>query len=115
MNLETAVAAIAHEVRQPLTGIATKTAAARRFLSREPPDIPRVQSILDEVTSAGFRTNEVIESVHALFRSTEQELRPVDVNDVTLEALQMLRKDLDDHGIIVEHEIDTGTAARHGS
>jgi len=101
MNLEAALAAIAHEVKQPLTGVAMKSVAARRFLSREPPDIARVQSILDEVTSAGFRANEVIESVRALFRSTDQEQRPVDVNDVTLEALQMLRKDFGDYGIMV--------------
>ena len=99
MNLEAALAAIAHEVRQPLTGISTKSAAARRFLSRAPPDIPRVQAILDEVTSAGFRTNEVIESVRALFQINDQEQSPVDVNAVTLEALQILRKDFEDHDI----------------
>ncbi|MGA7786896.1 MAG: MASE4 domain-containing protein [Xanthobacteraceae bacterium] len=105
LNLEVAVAAIAHEVRQPLTGIATMSAAARRFLSREPPDIPRVQAILDEVAGAGFRTNEVIESVRALFRSPEQDQHPVDLNGVTLEALQLLRRDFDDYGIIVSTEL----------
>jgi signal transduction histidine kinase len=105
MNLEAAVAAIAHEIRQPLTGIATKSAAARRFLSREPPDIPRVQAILDEVAGAGFRTNEVIESVRALFRSTEQDQRPVDLNNVTLEALQLLRRDFDNHDITLVTEL----------
>jgi signal transduction histidine kinase len=101
MNLEAAVAAMAHEVKQPLTGIATKSAAARRFLSRDPPDIARVQLIVDEVTSACFRTNEVIESVRALFRSSDHELRPVNVNDVVLEALQMLRDEFADHGIML--------------
>ena len=105
MNLEAAIAAIAHEVRQPLTGIATKAAAARRFLGRVPPDIARVQIILDEVVSAGFRTNEVIDSVHALFRNTEHEQQLVDVNDVTLEALQMLRKEFDDHLIVIDTQL----------
>jgi signal transduction histidine kinase len=105
MNLEAAVAAIAHEVKQPLTGIATKSAAARRFLSREPPDIPRVQTILDEVASAGFRANEVIESVRALFRDTEGDQGPVDLNDVALEAMQMLRKEFDDYDIVLTAQL----------
>ena len=105
MNLEAAIAAIAHEIRQPLTGIATKTAAARRFLGHVPPDTARVRTILDEVASAGFRTNEVIESVRSLFRNTEHEQQLVDMNDITLEALQILRKDFDDHLIAIDTQL----------
>ncbi|MGC1252415.1 MAG: ATP-binding protein, partial [Xanthobacteraceae bacterium] len=105
MNLEAAIAAVAHEIRQPLTGIATKTAAARRFLDHVPPDTARVQAILDEVTSAGFRTNEVIDSVRALFRNTEHEQQLVDINDITLEAMQILRKEFDDHLIAIDTQL----------
>jgi signal transduction histidine kinase len=47
-NLAAVVAAITHEVRQPLTGISTKSAAARRYLGQEPPNIDRAQAILGE-------------------------------------------------------------------
>lgn len=99
LSVEVAVAAIAHEVRQPLTGISTKGAAARRFLTRDPPDVLRVQAILDEMVGASFRADEVIESIRALFRHVDREPQPVDLNDVTLEALQLLRKDFADRGI----------------
>jgi signal transduction histidine kinase len=36
-NLAAVVAAITHELRQPLTGISTKSAAARRYLGQDPP------------------------------------------------------------------------------
>jgi len=104
-NLEAAVAAITHEVRQPLTGISTKSAAARRFLGREPPDISRVQEILHEVERASFRADEVLKSVRALFRKTNYEQEQIDVNELTLEAIQVLRGDLAQDGIIVNTQL----------
>jgi signal transduction histidine kinase len=106
MNLETAVAVITHEVRQPLTGITTKSAAARRFLRREPPDINRAQAILDEVESAGFRADEVLKSVRALFeRRSNWEQEPIDVNELTLEAMQILQRELAQNSIIVSTQL----------
>jgi hypothetical protein len=58
-DLATVVAKIAHEVRQPLTGIVTMSAAAKRFLERSPPDVENVKDMLDKITSASFRANEV--------------------------------------------------------
>jgi signal transduction histidine kinase len=106
-NLEAAVAAITHEVRQPLTGISTKGAAARRYLEREPPNIDRAQAILDEVVSAGFRADEVLKSVGALFRTTNQEQQPIDVTELTLEAIRIMHSELTRNGIIVNTQLTT--------
>ena len=38
-SAEAVVAALAHEVRQPLTGMTSRAAAGKRFLDRAPPDI----------------------------------------------------------------------------
>lgn len=105
MNLEAAVAAITHEVRQPLTGITTKSAAARRFLGREPPNIDRAKAILDEVENAGFRADDVLKSVRALFRRTNEGQQPIDVNELALEAIQILRRELTQNGIIVNTQL----------
>jgi signal transduction histidine kinase len=104
-NLEAAVAAITHEVRQPLTGISTKGAAARRYLEREPPNIDRAQAILDEVVSAGFRADEVLKSVRALFRTTNQEQQPIDVTELTLEAIRIMHRELARNGITVNTQL----------
>jgi C4-dicarboxylate-specific signal transduction histidine kinase len=104
-NLEVAVAAITHEVRQPLTGITTKSAAARRFLGREPPDINRAQAILSEVERASFRADEVLKSVRALFQRTGWEQEQIDVNELVLETIQILRGDLTESGIIVNAQL----------
>lgn len=96
MGVGAVVAAISHELRQPLTGISTRTAAARRFLERTPPDIGRVRDILDEVADASVRTAEVIESFRALIRDTASQQEPIDTNVLILESLQALRRELED-------------------
>ena len=66
-------AAIAHEVKQPLTGILTMANAAIRWLSRENPDIGRARDALDQVVVAGHRADEIITNVSAVFGKDTQE------------------------------------------
>jgi signal transduction histidine kinase len=100
MSAEAVVAAVAHEVRQPLTGITLRAAAGKRFLNRAPPDIAEVTTLLDQIKDAAFHGNEVFESFLSLFRGGAQELQPVDMNALAREAVQSLRKELDDHNIV---------------
>ena len=49
---------------------------------------------------AAFRANEVFENFRTLFRGGKQEHQPVDMNALALEAVELLRKELDDHNIV---------------
>ena len=104
-NLAAVVAAITHEVRQPLTGISTKSSAARRYLGQEPPNIDRAQSILGDLASASLRIDEVLKSVGALFRSTNSEQQPIDVNELTLETIQIISEELTRHDVTVNTQL----------
>jgi C4-dicarboxylate-specific signal transduction histidine kinase len=99
-NAEAVVAAIAHEVRQPLSGITSQAAAGRRFLDRATPDVDAAKRLFERIQAAAFRASEVFESFLSLFRGGKQEHEPVDMNALTLEAMQLLRKELDDHNIM---------------
>src|SRR6516164_8337963 len=92
-------AAIAHEVKQPLTGILTMANAAIRRLSRENPDIGRARDALDQVVVAGHRANDVITSVSAMFRKDKQEKRPSDLNKLLRTVLGLVYFDLRKHSI----------------
>jgi signal transduction histidine kinase len=107
-NVAAAVAAITHEIRQPLTAISTKSSAARRFLARGPADIERVGGILDDIGNATLRVNEVIEGVGALFRRANPEQQSIDVNDLVIEALQVIAKELEDCSITVDTQLTSG-------
>jgi signal transduction histidine kinase len=100
-----AVATIAHEIRQPLTAISTKSTAGRRFLERGPSNIERAKGIFDDIGKASLRVNEIIESVGALFRTANPERQSIDVNDLVIESLQVLGKELADCSITVDTQL----------
>jgi signal transduction histidine kinase len=104
-NVAAAVSAITHEVRQPLTGISTKSAAARRYLGQVPPNIERAQALLSDLASASLRIDEVLKNVGALFRSANSEQGPIDVNELILEAIEIMRDELTRHDIIVNRQL----------
>jgi signal transduction histidine kinase len=104
-DVAAAIATIAHEIRQPLTAISTKSTAGRRFLERSPSNIERVKGIFDDIGKASLRVNEIIESVSALFKRANPEQQSIDINDLVIEALQLLGKELADCSIAVDTQL----------
>ena len=98
MNAQAIVAAIAHEVRQPLTRITTSGNAAQRFLKMVPPQHDKAQTALDGIVNAGHRTSEVIDGFRALFAKKDQG-QLVDVNEIIRGVLESLSSDLNDHHV----------------
>jgi two-component system, NtrC family, sensor kinase len=99
MNLEAMAASISHEVRQPLTSIATNGSAALRFLGHVPPNIERVQSALNRMIGGCDQASQVFDNIRALFGKGDAGYEPVDVNELIRGVLSTVQGDLDDHGI----------------
>jgi signal transduction histidine kinase len=104
LNVQAAVGALIHQMRQPLTGIGTGASAARRFLVQLPPDIDRVQRIQDEIVGAASHANEAIESVRTLFKDADQPQSVINLNELIVECFQTLQ--LDAHGITGRIDLD---------
>jgi signal transduction histidine kinase len=104
-NVEAAVAAIAHEVRQPLGSIANLGAAAQVLLKRTPADLAEVYGILEEITDESFRASKVFENIRALFRSSDRERRPADVNELVRGALQVAHGELEHGGVVTNMQL----------
>jgi signal transduction histidine kinase len=92
-------AAIAHEIKQPLTGIITMANAALRWLSRESPDIGRAQDAMNKVVAAGHHASDVITNVRGLFAKDTQEKVPTDINKLIRTVLGVVYMDLRKHNI----------------
>src|SRR6516162_4811290 len=99
LNARAIVAAIAHEIRQPLTRITTGANAAQRFIKMVPPEHDRAQTALEGIVNAGHRTSEVIEGFRALLGTDHQERQLVDVNAIVRELLESLSSQLQDRQI----------------
>jgi len=92
-------AAIAHEIRQPITGMVTMANAALRWLSRETPDIGRARDAMSKVVAAGHQASDVITNVHGLFGKDTLEKTPTDLNLLIQSVLGLVYIDLRKHNI----------------
>jgi PAS domain S-box-containing protein len=108
MSVEAIMASIAHEVRQPLTAIATNGSAALRWFEKTPPDYDEVRAALNRAINDSRRVSEVFDSIRALFRKADQAREQIDLCEITLEVLQSLRGELKDHGVTAHTELASG-------
>src|SRR6516165_6199128 len=92
-------AAIAHEIRQPITGMVTMANAALRWLSRDKPEIGRARDVLNKVVAAGHQASDVITNVHGLFGKDRQEKTSTDLNKLIQSVLSVVSVDLRKHNI----------------
>jgi PAS domain S-box-containing protein len=104
-NVEAIMAAIAHEVRQPLMAIVINGSAARRFLARVPADIDEATANLNRIINDCRRASEVFDSILTLFRREDQERQAMDVNEIALEVLQSSRGELAEHRVTTRTEL----------
>jgi len=107
-NLEAAIAAVSHEMKQPLTGIALKGTAALRFLQEAPTDSGRVRRVIEDMIESSHRASEVLDSIRVLFKPGDPLGRSIEINDLISEGLQILRGELESCGISVLTHFDPG-------
>lgn len=87
-------ASLAHELRQPLTGIMSNAEAASTFLRLLPPDLNEVREALDDIINNTERASEVIQRLRALHRNAGTERNPLDLNRVIEDTMDLLRSEL---------------------
>jgi signal transduction histidine kinase len=97
-------ASIAHEVRQPLSGIITNADAGLRWLDRATPDLDEVKAALKRIVSDGQRAGAMIGNIRAIFKKDARDRTSLDINDLIAEALALTRGDLQRHRILVQAE-----------
>jgi signal transduction histidine kinase len=105
MNVQAVIAAIAHEMGQPLGAITANAGAAERWLERTPPDQDRARAALNRIKNEGHRASEVFDSFRALFGKVNQERLPVDVNNIILSVIYSLEGQLNDLDVTVHREL----------
>ena len=104
MSVQAAAAAMAHEIKQPLTGISVHGAAGLNWLKRTPPALDEVRACLVSMINANRRAGEVISSTLGLFKKTANQRTMVQLNEVARQVLGLLEHDLQANGISVTTE-----------
>jgi signal transduction histidine kinase len=115
MNFEAIVAAISHEIRQPLAAIELNSSSARLILDQTPADVGEIQAIISETKDAARRINETLEGFRSLFGRIEQRRQLVNMNDVILDVLKLSRTELSDHRILALTELTAELPTIYGN
>jgi signal transduction histidine kinase len=106
---------LAHELNQPLAAILSNAQAAQRFLQQNPGDLREVRAILQDIVDDDKRAGEVIRRLRALLRKEEIEHQALDVNEIVLEVLRLMRSDLVNRGVSVVTQLDSPCRRSRGT
>ncbi len=104
MSLDAATGAIAHEIAQPLTAISAYGSTIMNWLKRTSPDLDEVRTSATAIVEASHRANEIVLSIRALFRKTDDRRNLIHLDDVAREVLGLLQHDLEDSQVAVATE-----------
>jgi PAS domain S-box-containing protein len=101
-------ASIAHEVNQPLAGVIGNGAACLRWLSKDPPQFyGEVRASIEAMISDADRASAIIAKIRALAKNTAPQMALLDMNGLIKEAVILVQRELDDHGVVLLQELAT--------
>ncbi|RFU49197.1 ATP-binding sensor histidine kinase [Paraburkholderia sp. DHOC27] len=84
-------ASIAHEVKQPMTGILNNAYVALRWLDHEVPDLPKLRQTIERIVRDGRRASDVIDRTSALVNKITPAKAQLDINEVIRGVVQFIR------------------------
>ena len=86
-------ASLAHELKQPLTGILSNAQAGELLLHHTPPDIGELQGVFTDVIRDTRRASEIIDQMRNFLRKRDTPRQPLDFNVIVEEVLRILRSE----------------------
>jgi signal transduction histidine kinase len=105
MNMQAVTAAMAHELKQPLTAISANSEAVQMVLGHTKPDRSVMRSALDSIVEDSHRAGRILNDIRALFLKTNSEYESVDVNEIASGVLRLLQEELKAHGVVARAEL----------
>lgn len=101
MSLGALSASIAHEIKQPLSGIITNAGTCLRMLAADPPDVAGARETARRTLRDGNRASDVITRLRALFTRKSVSDETADLNQLALDAVTLALSDLQCRRIVV--------------
>jgi len=97
-------ASIAHEVNQPLAAVIANAEACVRWLKNQTPNLEAARRSVEWIIEDGTRASQVIRRVRALANKAELEKVPLDVSDVAVETIALVKRELISHRVSLRTE-----------
>jgi two-component system sensor kinase FixL len=103
--------AIAHEVNQPLTAIASYASACERLLRSPGPATGEIEDALGQIAAQAQRAAEIIRRVRGLVRARESKREPTDVNRLVREVSALIGAEARQQGVQLVLDLADGLPA----
>lgn len=107
-------ASIAHEVTQPMAAIVTCGSSALRWLQRDEPEIAEATESIEQVIRDASRANDIIRQIRAMAQKSEPKYVDIGVDRLVTASLELVRRELQDHQVSAELDLDADDAQIHG-
>jgi two-component system sensor kinase FixL len=98
-------AALAHELKQPLTAILSNAQAAYRLLALEPLDLQEVRASLADIIADAHRTAEVLRGLQAFVATGALNFTLCHINECVQETIGLVDRDATAQGVIMTLEL----------
>ena len=86
-------ASIAHEISQPLLGIASNAAASLRWLKRATPDLEEAIAGLEDIRNDSERAANIVRALRSLAKQSPMQLKAVKLDELIREVLRLTSAD----------------------
>jgi PAS domain S-box-containing protein len=96
---------IAHEIKQPISAAHTNAKTCLRWLGRDQPDIEEAREAVSRIVQDVTRASEIINRIGVLFKKGEPEREWVDINEVILEMISLMRSEAGRRAISIHTEL----------
>ena len=98
-------ASLAHEVNQPIAAAVTGASTCVRWLTRDNPDIAEAREAALGVVRNGKRAADIINRIRSLSRKGDSQRQLVNINEVILEIISLVRNEAQRHSIAIRIEL----------
>ena len=98
-------ASVSHELKQPIAAAITNANTCIRWLKRDHPDVDEALEASSRIVKDGCRATEIIDRLRSLYKKSPPERELVDVNELVVEMLVLLRSEAARYSIAVRTEL----------
>ena len=105
---------IAHEVNQPLAAILTNAETSLRWLSRDEPNVLKVEQLTSRIVKNAQHASDIVKRIRGMTTKNESEHSALDLNEVVNDALLFIRHDIEARSIDLNVGLDSQLPAVAG-
>ena len=105
---------IAHEVNQPLSAILTNAETSLRWLSRDQPNLEKVEQLTARISESARHAGEIVRRIRGMTARHVPRPQKLDLNEVVEEAILFVRHDIETRSIDLSIRLRPDLPQVHG-